>query len=182
MNFWQLVAVALASSFVAIVLSFLVRRWARLPPDPHSFSPEALEKSEARRIQARLPLLIDHASSVEPLCGNCAHFDLEEGQAAQEQHHPWARGPMQWIPPAEIGTKKDENGNPRDAIPYKVKWTQFGLCKRRSGPQPDPERPGEFNDIREGGWSGTTAESRLKNYPPIDPEHPEKDCFEARLQ
>lgn len=71
------------------------------------------------------------------VCGNCAHFDLEEGQAAIA-HFPVFRQYAQHVPPKRSGERyeRDEAGEivqtVTSPIPERCEWKDFGACRKVS--------------------------------------------------
>jgi len=67
-------------------------------------------------------------------CGNCAHFDLEEGQAIIKAH-PIFLEAASHVSPNLMMRKLDEEGNPLPN-PHRLKekensWGLFGACEKR---------------------------------------------------
>lgn len=118
----------------------VVREGRRRHAEQMAFERQKLEIEIATRWQqpvpgddgrVRLPL-----ATAPPVCGNCAHWDLEDGQAQlQEQKHFMLAA--QHMSPAMMSRdrKFDGRGNPlpddeqpEESIPSKAKWTEFGAC------------------------------------------------------
>lgn len=79
---------------------------------------------------------------VEPKCTNCAHFDLEEGQAQFRLHRAFTQV-TEIVTPAMMSqeAKLDDLGNlivdndgvlekTAPAVPHKTKWSEFGACMK----------------------------------------------------
>ena len=66
-----------------------------------------------------------------PTCGNCTHFDLEEGQAVIAEY-PAFVGATEALSPRRMGAQVNPETGERivsDQIPARCKWKDFGACK-----------------------------------------------------
>ena len=91
-----------------------------------------------------------------PMCDNCAHFDLEEGQAQMQQHRAFAQV-SQLVSPAMMSqeAKVDNFGNllvdgdgvlekTEPSVPHKTKWSDFGACMKHNEARWKGDKCGEY--------------------------------------
>lgn len=81
-------------------------------------------------------------------CGNCEHFDLEEGQQARAKSGIFAQV-TEVVPPSRVsGSIKEgeEYVPPEKPMPRNMKWEHFGMCMQE-------EREGTLI------WAGDTCPS-----------------------
>lgn len=86
------------------------------------------------------PDLMSTFDLVVAKCENCAHFDLEEGQAIFSEHRTFGLV-TEHVSPAMMSSEAlfDANGNPlyeedgscqrtEPSVPHKTRWADFGAC------------------------------------------------------
>lgn len=65
-------------------------------------------------------------------CGNCAYFDLAEGQAILSLYPAF---PKEDLPPCLVGSQYDETtGNLKrnENVPARCSWNEFGACAKHT--------------------------------------------------
>lgn len=115
--------------------------------------------------------LLTRPAPLPRVCGNCKHFDLEEGQAAFRSF-PMFMAAAAVVPPHQMGRPS----NAESTLPARGKWEEYGACLLKSiglwKDDPWPSRQGaarctQFTPREPGRYKDVSVDIPLENLRPM---------------